>query len=124
MMRRTSIAFALALLAITAACKKKNDTAASGSGSATPAAAPATAATGKLPWEPDSMTHDSPACRKALACCEAKVAVENPMAKAEDYNGACSGPALAASDADCDQFRKGYVDEVTAAKKSVPGACN
>ncbi len=106
------------VLLTTIACNKKDDAAAT-KGSAT-AAAPAA---GKLPWEPDSMQHDSPACRKALACCEATLAVENPLAKAEDYNGKCSGVALAASDGDCDAFRKGYADEATAAKKPVPGAC-
>ena len=119
-MIRTTLVMALAFAALAPACKKKGDAAAT---KAAPAA-PASPAAGKLPWEPDSMTHDSPACRKALACCEAKVAIENPTAKAEDYNGACSGPAIAASDSDCDQFRKGYIDEVNAAKKPVPGACN
>lgn len=110
---------ALSLLAAAGACKNK-DSASAEKGSA--AAAPRKA--GILPWEPESMTHDSPACRKALTCCEAKIAVENPLAKAEDYNGGCSGVAVAASDADCEQFRKGYIDELNAEKKPVPGGCN
>ncbi len=108
---------ALSLLAALGACKDKD----SASGGKPGAAAPR--APGSLPWEPDSMAHDSPACRKALTCCEAKIAVENPLAKAADYNGGCSGVALAASDADCEQFRKGYIDALTAEKKSVPGGC-
>ncbi len=109
---------ALSLVASAGACKDK-DAASGGKGSATAKAR----APGSLPWEPDSMAHDSPACRKALTCCEAKIAVENPLAKAEDYNGGCSGVALAASDADCEQFRKGYIDALNAEKKSVPGGC-
>jgi hypothetical protein len=122
-MTRLRTAFAIALaLTLATACKKKDDTAAATKGSAAPAAA--APAAGDLPWKPDSMGHDSPACHKALACCEAKVKAEKPDAKAEDYNGACSGAALAASDDACEQFRKGYVDELNVDKKPVPAACN
>jgi hypothetical protein len=50
---------------------------------------------GGLAWQPMGYEQLSPAQKKALACCEAALRVENPKPSKDDYNLECSGPASA-----------------------------
>ena len=100
--RWTSLAVSVALLGTTA-CKHKDDAAAGKNG----AAASTGAGASGLAWQPDSVKSSSPACKKALACCEAMVKAEKPAATAPDYNEKCSGAAMAATDADRDRVPEG-----------------
>src|ERR1700733_8518199 len=109
MMSWTTFAMSL-LLAATTACKSADKSS---------GAAPASG----LAWQPDPVGSTSPACKKALACCEAQVKDEKPSPKPSDYNLACSGAAMLKTDTECDAFTKGYVDEFTVAKKPVPAEC-
>jgi|HubBroStandDraft_5_1064220.scaffolds.fasta_scaffold1043691_1 hypothetical protein len=60
------------------------------------------AAAGGLAWQPEGMDKLTPACLKALTCCEAVVVAKNPSATASDYNLSCSGAASGTwKDADC-----------------------
>lgn len=69
------------------------------------------------------MTSSSAVCKKAMACCEQYVKIEKGGTKSEDINLMCSGVALAATDAECDQFRQGYVATLEAGSKTVPAEC-
>ena len=69
------------------------------------------------------MTSNSAACKKAMACCEQRVKIEKGSSKIEDINLMCSGVALASTDAECDQFRQGYVASFESAGKTVPAEC-
>jgi hypothetical protein len=69
------------------------------------------------------LSNDTPACRKALECCEAMVAANNGKATPEDINLSCSGVGMADSDSTCDEFKKGYAMSLEAGGKPVPDAC-
>ena len=69
------------------------------------------------------MKSSSAACKKAMTCCEQYVKIEKGGTKAEDVNLMCSGVALAGTDAECDQFRQGYVATLEAGSKTVPAEC-
>lgn len=100
MVRTILIAGALALVA----CKSKSDDKATGGS--------------KL-----EMKSNSAVCKKAMTCCELYVKVEKGASTPEDINLMCSGVALAATDAECDQFRQGYVATLESGGKTVPAEC-
>jgi hypothetical protein len=102
-----------ATLAITA-CSKKDTSAGASDKPSTDK--PAASASG-LAWTPDGYEKMGPTCKKALACCEDIAKAEKGATKAEDFNLACSGPALW-SEADC----KTDLD-ARAAGATVPASC-
>jgi hypothetical protein len=69
------------------------------------------------------MASDSAICQKAMKCCEKRVELEKGKATIEDINLMCSGVALAKTDAECDQFRQGWVAAAEASGKTVPAEC-
>ena len=69
------------------------------------------------------MTSSSAVCKKAMTCCERYVKVEKGASSLEDINLMCSGVALATTDAECDQFRQGYIATLEGGGKTVPAEC-
>jgi hypothetical protein len=70
------------------------------------------------------LTNDTPACKAALACCEAMVAADKGgKASPEDINLSCSGVGMADSDDTCEQFKQGFAASFEAKSAEVPAAC-
>jgi hypothetical protein len=69
------------------------------------------------------LSNDTPACQKALECCEAMVAAEKGSATPEDINLSCSGVGMADNDKLCDDFKTGYAMAIESSGKPVPDAC-
>lgn len=69
------------------------------------------------------MKSSSAVCKKAMTCCEQYVKIEKGASKLEDINLMCSGVALAATDAECEQFREGYVSTLESGGKPIPAEC-
>lgn len=69
------------------------------------------------------LSNDTPACQKALACCEAMVTAKQGKATPEDINLSCSGVGMADNDKLCDDFKTGYAMAIEASGKPVPDSC-
>jgi hypothetical protein len=75
-----------------------------------------------LAWTPDGYDQLSPACKKALACCEAAEAAKTRSMTAADYNEHCSGPATGGwNDGECTADAKSRASAF--GNKPVPDAC-
>ncbi|MBT8496208.1 MAG: hypothetical protein KJO07_24395 [Deltaproteobacteria bacterium] len=67
------------------------------------------------------MSSDSAACKQAMDCCKEMVKVTEGKLTPENVNLKCSGVALAESDDDCNQFKKGYAAALEG--KEAPAVC-
>lgn len=65
------------------------------------------------------MSSSSPACKKAMKCCELYAKLETPS----DLNLKCAGVALAKTDAECDLFRQGHAAAFESKSTAVPADC-
>lgn len=70
-----------------------------------------------------SMSSNSAACKKAMACCAIYAKNDKGTATPEDLNLKCSGVAMAKSDTECDQFRQGYAASFDAKGTPAPAEC-
>lgn len=70
------------------------------------------------------MASSSAVCKKAMSCCEAYAKDGKDTVSPEDLNLKCSGVALAKTDGECDLFRQGYADSLTAKGTALPAECN
>lgn len=69
------------------------------------------------------LSNDTPACQKALECCEKMVEIDKGKTTPEDINLSCSGVGMAADDKTCDDFKKGYAMGIESKGKPVPDSC-
>ncbi|NJK32841.1 MAG: hypothetical protein HC927_10775 [Deltaproteobacteria bacterium] len=70
-----------------------------------------------------NLQNDTPACRKALECCEKMVEIDKGKATPEDINLSCSGVGMAGDDKTCDDFKKGYAMSIEGKGQPVPDSC-